>query len=158
MLLPIYKNVLWLVRNIIDHPLRLFSIFLFNLSLAVRLDAAEPHFSWNIMTLISMLDFFLLRLSSFWQRWDISSHPTARSLFQLKDICCCCRGKFQKKKVPLNTHSLLGINQTLCSSGWVLRFAPVWVMMVDIVPSGSHCSGLAGAADVWLRLLEKYGC
>lgn len=50
------------------------------------------------------------------------------------------------------------MNQTLRSSGWVLGFAPDWVMMGDIVPSGFHCLGLAGAADVWLRLPEKYGC
>lgn len=80
------------------------------------------------------------------------------SLSAWRQLLLLLPGKFQEKIVPLNTHSFLGMNQTLRSSGWVLGFAPDWVMMGDIVPSGFHCFGLAGAADVWLRLPEKYGC
>lgn len=38
----------------------------------------------------------------------------------------------------VNRWSSQGINQTQCSSGWALGFAPDWVMMVDIEPSGSR--------------------
>lgn len=38
----------------------------------------------------------------------------------------------------VNRWSSEGINQTHCSSGWALGFAPDWVMLVDIEPSGSH--------------------
>lgn len=158
-ILPItQKNALCLDGNTIDNPLCFFSHPSLR-SLTVRLVTAEPHFTWNIITLISVLDFFLSWVSCLWQRWDISICPTARSLFQLKDICCCCccRGKFQGERVPLSTHSLLCINQILCSSGWVLGFAPHWVMMRNIVSSGSQCSCLAGTTDVWLRHLEKCG-
>ena len=195
MLLPIIKNILWLLGNIIDLIYLILdsekSIFCFFFSPFSPISHWHSDWlpqslivSWNIINLISVVDFFLSRLNSFWQRWDITSHPTARSLFQFKDSCCCCWGNPHEKRFLLNTLALLiyfvfvrlfsssgslflslvnswrsqGINQTQCSSGWVLGFAPDWVMMVDIEPSGSLCSGLVVAAGVWLRLLEKHGC
>lgn len=80
--------------------LLLFPPFFSDLSLELRLAAAEPHFSWNGITLISVVDFLLSSLNSFCQRWNITSHPIARSLFQFKGSCCgCfCRGKTSWEK------------------------------------------------------------
>lgn len=125
-------------------------------------------------------------LNSVCQGLDKTSHPTATSLLLLSpygQLMLFSGEKPHEDRVLLNPHlfpsplwlfsssgalflSLAnsersrGINQTHCSSGRVLGFAPDWVMVVDVEPSGSQRSGLAGSC--W-RLVEaskkkKQGC
>lgn len=93
------------------------------------------------------------RLGSVWQRWDVSSCPTARFLLQLKDICCCCCLEiFQRENSP-SKHSFLR---------WALikHCVPVAGCSVSL-QSGRRrrvwCPlALISEASLWLHGVRKY--
>lgn len=86
---------------------------------------------------------------SVWQRWDMSSCPTARFLLQLKDICCCCLEIIQREKSP-STHSFfrwalikhcVGCSVSLQSG----RRRRIWCPLALILE-----------ASLWLHGVRKY--
>lgn len=114
-------------------------------ALPSQLRCAEPHFVWNIISLISMLNVFLGGSGCLWQERDKSSHAAARSTTSAAAL----RERFQK-----NLNSLQASVKVCVSRCLLLGFTPGrW--RGDILPSGSHCSGLAVTADVWLRTEVK---
>lgn len=68
---------------------------------------------------------------------------------QVRNICCCSQGK-----IPEEPKQPSGIRQSVCP-GVCCSDLLLDDGGGDILPSGSHCSGLAVTADVWLRTEVK---